>query len=124
MEVRLSIWTNQNDIATGADLPNGITSSICLVGFQEPHRIRQLFPGGDGASYFGVTLAANEGLAVTLSFDAVDDFDLGLWDSPQHNIVVTSYTSNNPEYVTTVILLEPMLKQYILKSTFLMWQFC
>ena len=32
---------------------------------------------------------------------AADDFDLGLWDSAQHNIVVTSYTSNNPEYVTT-----------------------
>ena len=93
----------QNDIATGGDLPNSITSSnIPNLAFSGTTTVSgQLFPGGDDYDYFSVTLAANEGLAVGLSFDAADDFDLGLWDSPQHNIVVTSYTSNNPEYVTT-----------------------
>ena len=93
----------QNDLSTGGDLPNSITSSnIPNLAFSGTTTVSgQLFPGADDYDYFSVTLAANEGLAVALSFDAADDFDLGLWDSPQHHIVVTSYTGANPEYVTT-----------------------
>ena len=94
----------QNDLATGGDLPNQLTSTTNIpnLAFSGTTTVNgQLFPGPDDYDYFSVNLAANEGLAVSLSFDAADDFDLGLWDSPQHNIVVTSYTSNNPEYVTT-----------------------
>ena len=107
----ITIWkfTNQpappqNDLATGADLPNQLTSTTNIpnLAFSGTTTVSgQLFPGPDDYDYFSVNLAANEGLAVSLSFDAADDFDLGLWDSPQHNIVVTSYTGANPEYVTT-----------------------
>ena len=96
--------SNQNDLATGGDLPNQLTNTTNIpnLAFSSTTTVYgQLFPGTDDYDFFSVTLAANEGLAVALNFDAADDFDLGLWDSPQHHTVVTSYTNNNPEYVTT-----------------------
>ena len=109
----LELWTwstssggggpTQNDLGTGGDLPNTITNSnIPNLAFSGTTTVSgQLDPGSDDYDFFTVNLAANEGLAVSLSFDIADDLDLGLWDSPQHNTVVTSYTSANPEYVTT-----------------------
>ena len=93
----------QNDLGFGTDLPNSVSASnIPTLAFSGTTTVAgQLDPGPDDYDYFAVNLAGNEGLAVSLSFDASDDLDLGLWDSPQHSVVVASYGTANPEYVTT-----------------------
>jgi len=95
--------STQNDLGTGGDLPNSISSSnIPNLAFSGTTTVSgQFSPGLDDYDFFTVNLAAYEGLAVSLTFDPADDLDLGLWDSPQHHTVVTSYTTANPEYVTT-----------------------
>ena len=59
----------------------------------------ELYPSSDEYDYLRVSLAANEGLAVELSFDSSDDFDLTIYDSSQ--MTIDSSYSYNPETVTT-----------------------
>ncbi len=99
-----AVGTNQNDIGTsGGDLPDNlssITSIPNLIFSGSTNGTGELYPSSDQYDYLRVSLAANEGLAVELSFDSSDDFDLAIYDSSAQNIIDDSYMYN-PETVTT-----------------------
>ena len=98
-----AVGQNQNDIGTsGGDLPDNLTSPTTipiLVFSNSTSGTGELVSGTDTYDYLRVSLASNEGIAVELSFDSADDFDLGLYDSAQ-SMIDDSWISN-PETVTT-----------------------
>ena len=98
-----AVGQNQNDIGTsGGDLPDNLTSPTTIPNLVFSNSISgtgELVSGTDTYDYLRVSLASNEGIAVELSFDSADDFDLYLYDSAQ-SIIDDSWISN-PETVTT-----------------------
>ena len=98
-----AVGQNQNDIGTsGGDLPDNLSSPTSIPNLIFSNSITgtgDLVQGTDDHDYLRVSLSANEGIAVELSFNSVDDFDLTIYDSNQMNID-NSYLSN-PEQVTT-----------------------
>ncbi|RJU84000.1 MAG: hypothetical protein DWB99_00955, partial [Candidatus Poseidoniales archaeon] len=98
-----AVGTNQNDIGTsGGDLPDNLSSPTSipnLIFSGSTTGTGELASGTDEYDYLRVSLAANEGLAVELSFDSSDDFDLSIYDSSQMSID-SSYMFN-PETVST-----------------------
>ena len=98
-----AVGQNQNDIGTsGGDLPDNLTSPTTIPNLVFSNSISgtgELVSGTDTSDYLRVSLASNEGIAVELSFDSADDFDLGLYDSTQS--MIDDSWANNPETVTT-----------------------
>ena len=98
-----AVGSNQNDIGTsGGDLPDNLSSPTSIPNLIFSNSITgtgELVSGTDEYDYLRVNLASNEGLAVELSFDQADDFDLAIYDSSQMSID-DSYMFN-PETVTT-----------------------
>ena len=97
-----AVGQNQNDMATGGDLPDNLTSPTTIPNLVFSNSISgtgELVSGTDTYDYLRVSLASNEGIAVELSFDSADDFDLVLYDSAQ-SLIDESWMSN-PETVTT-----------------------
>ena len=99
-----AVGPNQNDFGTsGGDLPDNMSSPTSIPNLIFSGSVSgtgELYPSSDEYDYLRVSLAANEGLAVELSFDSSDDFDLILYDSSAQNIIDNSY-SYNPETVST-----------------------
>ena len=99
-----AVGSNQNDIGTsGGDLPDNLSSPTSipnLIFSGSTTGTGELYPSTDEYDYLRISLAANEGIAVELSFDSSDDFDLAIYDSSAQNIIDDSY-SYNPETVTT-----------------------
>ena len=99
-----AVGPNQNDFGTtGGDLPDNMSSTTSIPNLIFTGSVSgtgELYPSNDEYDYLRVSLAANEGLAVELSFDSSDDFDLIIYDSSAQNIIDNSY-SYNPETVTT-----------------------
>lgn len=98
-----AVGTNQNDIGTsGGDLPDNLSSPTSIPNLVFSNSISgtgELVSGTDEYDYLRVSLASGEGLAVELSFDSADDFDLVIYDSSQFTI--DSSYSYNPETVST-----------------------
>jgi hypothetical protein len=98
-----AVGTNQNDIGTsGGDLPDNLSSPTSIPNLIFSSSITgsgELVSGTDELDYLRVNLASNEGLAVELSFDQADDFDLAILDSTQ-SAIDSSYAFN-PETVST-----------------------
>ena len=98
-----AVGTNQNDIGTsGGDLPDNLSSPTSVPNLVFSNSITgsgELVSVTDELDYLRVNLASNEGLAVELSFDQADDFDLAILDSTQTSI--DSSYSFNPETVST-----------------------
>ncbi|MDG1549758.1 MAG: hypothetical protein P8Q94_06890, partial [Candidatus Poseidoniaceae archaeon] len=97
-----AVGQNQNDLATGGDLPDNLTSPTTIPNLIFSNSISgtgELISGTDNYDYLRVSLASNEGIAVELSFDSADDFDLFLYDSAQS--MIDDSWMNNPETVTT-----------------------
>jgi len=98
-----AVGSNQNDIGTsGGDLPDNISSPTSIPNLIFSSSITgsgELVSGTDQYDYLRVSLAANEGLAVELSFDQADDFDLAIFDSTQ--MAIDDSYMFNPETVTT-----------------------
>jgi hypothetical protein len=98
-----AVGTNQNDIGTsGGDLPDNLSSPTSIPNLIFSNSITgsgELASGTDELDYLRVNLASNEGLAVELSFDQADDFDLAILDSTQ-TAIDSSYLFN-PETVST-----------------------
>ena len=97
-----AVGQNQNDIGTGGDLPDQLTSPTTIPNLVFSNSISgtgELVSGTDSYDYVRVSLASNEGIAVELSFDSADDFDLYLYDSAQSMIDLS--WANNPEMATT-----------------------
>ena len=98
-----AVGTNQNDIGTsGGDLPDNLSSPTSipnLIFSGSMSGSGDLVSGTDDYDYLRVSLAANEGIAVELSFNNVDDFDLTIYDSNQ--MTISSSIMYNPETVTT-----------------------
>ena len=97
-----AVGPNQNDFGTtGGDLPDNMSSTTSIPNLIFTGSVSgtgELYPSNDEYDYLRVSLAANEGLAVELSFDSSDDFDLIIYDSSAQNIIDNSY-SYNPETV-------------------------
>ena len=85
-----AVGSNQNDIGTsGGDLPDNLSSPTSIPNLIFSNSITgtgELVSGTDEYDYLRVNLASNEGLAVELSFDQADDFDLAIYDSSQMSI--------------------------------------
>ena len=97
-----AVGANQNDMATSGDLPDNLTSPTTIPNLVFSNSISgtgELVSGTDTYDYLRVSLASNEGIAVELSFDSADDFDLILYDSAQS--MIDESWMNNPETVTT-----------------------
>ena len=98
-----AVGQNQNDIATsGGDLPDNLTSPTTIPNLIFTNSISgtgELVSSTDTSDYLRVSLGSNEGIAVELSFDSADDFDLVLYDSAQS--MIDDSWINNPETVTT-----------------------
>ena len=98
-----AVGANQNDIGTsGGDLPDNMSSPTSipnLIFSGSTSGSGDLVAGTDDYDYLRVSLAANEGIAVELSFNQVDDFDLAIYDSNQ--MTIDNSISFNPETVTT-----------------------
>jgi len=98
-----AVGANQNDFGmSSGDLPDDLSNPNAVPNIIFSGQITgtgELVPTTDDYDYLRVNLAANEGLAVELSFDARDDFSLSILDS-SFNTIDTSWYSN-PEYVTT-----------------------
>ena len=97
-----AVGANQNDMATSGDLPDNLTSPTTIPNLVFSNSISgtgELVSGTDTYDYLRVSLSSNEGIAVELSFDSADDFDLVLYDSGQ-SLIDESWMSN-PETVTT-----------------------
>ena len=99
-----AVGSNQNDIGTsGGDLPDNLSSTTSIPNLIFSNSITgsgELVSITDEYDYLRVSLASNEGLAVELSFDQADDFDLVIYDSSAQIIIDDSY-SYNPETVST-----------------------
>tara|TARA_B100000900_G_scaffold415494_1_gene445587 strand:+ start:300 stop:4298 length:3999 start_codon:yes stop_codon:yes gene_type:complete len=99
-----AVGPNQSDIGTsGGDLPDNLSSLTTipnLVFSASVNGSGELYSSTDEYDYLRVSLGSNEGLAVELSFDSSDDFDLTIYDSTAQNVIDDSYM-NNPETVTT-----------------------
>ncbi|MGB0199980.1 MAG: hypothetical protein ACPF9X_01490, partial [Candidatus Poseidoniaceae archaeon] len=80
-----AVGSNQNDIGTsGGDLPDNLSSPTSIPNLIFSNSITgtgDLVQGTDDFDYLRVALSANEGIAVELSFNSVDDFDLAVFDS-------------------------------------------
>ena len=97
-----AVGSNQNDMGTSGDLPDQLTSPTTIPNLIFTNSISgtgELVSSTDTTDYLRVSLGSNEGIAVELSFDSADDFDLILYDSALYMI----YESwmNNPETATT-----------------------
>ena len=98
-----AVGSNQNDIGTsGGDLPDNLSSPTSIPNLIFSNSITgtgDLVQGTDDFDYLRVSLAANEGIAVELSFNSVDDFDLAVFDS--NFMLIDDSFMLNPEQVTT-----------------------
>ena len=98
-----AVGQNQNDIGTsGGDLPDNLSSPTSVPNLIFSNSITgtgDLVQGTDDYDYLRVSLSANEGIAVELSFNSADDFDVTIYDSNQ--MVIDDSYMFNPEQVST-----------------------
>jgi len=97
-----AVGSTQSDMGGSGDLPDNMSSPTSIPNYIFSGSLTgsgDLVSGTDDFDYLRVALNANEGLAVQLDFNSVDDFDLAIYDANQ-NWLDDSWV-NNPETVTT-----------------------
>ena len=97
-----AVGQNQTDMNGTGDLPDNMSSPTTIPNFIFTGSLSgsgDLVSQTDDDDYLRVGLSANQGLAVQLDFNSIDDFDLALYDANQ-NLIDSSW-ANNPETVTT-----------------------